>query len=191
MRIQESFNTIAAISKRELSGYFESPVAYVFLVIFLLLLGFFTFYVNRFFEIGQADLRSFFQWHPWVFMFLIPAVAMRLWAEERRLGTIELVLTLPVTIAEVTVGKFLAAWVFIGMFSVGRSIFKRGNYDVVSYPQPGHQFYSGGGHMPLFYFGRISAGHRSPDRMGTALARQYGFRLKFFNPFCLYCKGGT
>jgi len=115
MRIQESINNISAISKRELSGYFGSPVAYVFLVIFLLLLGFFTFNISHFFEIGQADLRSFFQWHPWIFMFLIPAVAMRLWAEERRLGTIELLLTLPVTITEVVLGKFLAAWVFIGI----------------------------------------------------------------------------
>ena len=81
----------------------------------LLLLGFFTFYISRFFEAGQADLRSFFQWHPWVFMFLIPAIAMKLWAEERRLGTIELVLTLPVTILDVILGKFVAAWLFIGI----------------------------------------------------------------------------
>lgn len=105
---------IKAIFKRELSGYFGSPVAYVFTVIFLLLLGFFTFYVSRFFEMGQADLRSFFQWHPWVFLLLVPALAMRLWSEERRLGTIELVLTLPVTVGEVIIGKFLAAWIFIG-----------------------------------------------------------------------------
>ena len=85
------------------------------IVIFLLLVGFFTFNVSSFFEVGQADLRAFFQWHPWMFMFLIPAVGMRLWAEERRLGTIELVLTLPVTIPEVILGKFFAAWVFIGV----------------------------------------------------------------------------
>jgi ABC-2 type transport system permease protein len=115
MRITESINTINTIMKRELSGYFGSPVAYVFIVIFLLLVGFFTFYISSFFEVGQADLQSFFQWHPWVFMFLIPAIAMRLWAEERRLGTIELVLTLPVSPAEVIMGKFLAAWIFIGI----------------------------------------------------------------------------
>ena len=103
---------ISAIFKRELSGYFGSPVAYVFIVIFLLLTGFFTFYIGHFFELGQADLRPFFQWHPWIFLFLIPAVAMRLWAEERRLGTIELILTLPVRMSEVIAGKFLAAWVF-------------------------------------------------------------------------------
>jgi ABC-2 type transport system permease protein len=114
MRIIESATNIKAILKRELSGYFGSPVAYVFIVIFLLLLGFFTFYISHFFEMGQADLRTFFSWHPWVFMLLIPALAMRLWAEERRLGTIELVLTLPVTVTEAILGKFLAAWIFIG-----------------------------------------------------------------------------
>ncbi|MBW1682234.1 MAG: ABC transporter permease subunit [Deltaproteobacteria bacterium] len=105
----------ASIIKRELDGYFQSPVAYVFIVIFLLLCGFFTFSVSRFFETGQADLRAFFEWHPWIFLFLVPAVAMRLWAEERRTGTIELVLTLPITLTEVIMGKFLAAWVFIGL----------------------------------------------------------------------------
>jgi ABC-2 type transport system permease protein len=114
MRIKESAINIKAIFKRELCGYFGSPVAYVFIVIFLLLLGFFTFYISHFFEMGQADLRSFFSWHPWVFMLLVPALAMRLWAEERRLGTIELVLTFPVTVTEAILGKFLAAWIFIG-----------------------------------------------------------------------------
>ena len=109
------FRNIHIIMKRELGGYFGSPVAYVFIVIFLLLTGFFTFYISHFFEAGQADLNVFFQWHPWLFMFLIPAVAMRLWAEERRLGTIELLLTLPVTVTEVILGKFLAAWIFIGI----------------------------------------------------------------------------
>ena len=108
------FRNIRTIMKRELAGYFGSPVAYVFIVIFLLLNGFFTFYISHFFENGQADLMPFFQWHPWLFMFLVPAVAMRLWAEERRLGTIELLLTLPVTVTEVILGKFLAAWCFIG-----------------------------------------------------------------------------
>lgn len=114
MRINEAAVNIKAIFKRELLGYFNAPVAYVFIVIFLLLLGFFTFYVSNFFEMGQADLRSFFSWHPWVYLLLTPALAMRLWAEERRLGTIELILTLPVSVADVIVGKFLAAWVFIG-----------------------------------------------------------------------------
>ena len=109
------FRNIRIIMKRELSGYFGSPVAYVFIVIFLLLTGFFTFYISKFFDAGQADLHGFFQWLPWLFMFLVPAVAMRLWSEERRLGTIELLLTLPVTITEVVMGKFLAAWCFIGI----------------------------------------------------------------------------
>lgn len=108
-------HTLRAIMKREFTGYFNSPVAYVFIVIFLLLTGFFTFYISLFFEAGQADLHGFFQWHPWLFMFLVPAVAMRLWAEERRQGTIELLLTFPVTIAEAVLGKFLAAWCFIGI----------------------------------------------------------------------------
>jgi ABC-2 type transport system permease protein len=110
-----SVNNISAIFKRELAGYFGSPVAYVFIVIFLMLLGFFTFYISRFFEAGQADLANFFEWHPWIFLFLIPAVAMRLWAEERRMGTIELILTFPITVGEAILGKFLAAWVFIGI----------------------------------------------------------------------------
>jgi ABC-2 type transport system permease protein len=103
------------IIKRELAGYFGSPVAYVFLVIFLVLCGFFTFYVSHFYEQEQADLRAFFEWHPWIFLFLVPAVGMRLWADERRTGTIELILTLPVTLPEVVVGKFIAAWLFIGL----------------------------------------------------------------------------
>ena len=115
MRIQESTNTVKAMFKRELAGYFISPVAYVFIVIFLMLIGFFTFYISRLFESGQADLRGFFEWHPWVFLFLIPAAAMRLWADERRLGTMELVLTLPVTTAEAILAKFLAAWIFLGI----------------------------------------------------------------------------
>lgn len=115
MRINQSVNNVRAIFKRELSSYFGTPVAYVFIVIFLLLIGFFTFYISNFFEMGQADLRGFFQWHAWVFLLLIPALAMKLWAEERRLGTIELILTLPVTVAEAVLGKFLATWVFIGV----------------------------------------------------------------------------
>lgn len=102
------------IIKRELAGYFGSPVAYVIIIIFLLLCGFFTFYVSRFYERGQADLQAFFQWHPWVFLFLVPSVAMRLWADERRTGTIELILTLPITTTEAILGKFLAAWFFLG-----------------------------------------------------------------------------
>ena len=103
------------ILKREFAAYFGSPVAYVFIVIFLLLSGFFTFMISQFYEAGQADLRGFFDWHPWIFLFLIPAVGMRLWAEERRTGTIELILTLPVSLTQLILGKFLAAWLFIGV----------------------------------------------------------------------------
>lgn len=100
------------ITRRELGGYFATPVAYVFLVIFLALAGAFTFYLGSFFERGQADLQSFFTFHPWLYLFLIPAIAMRLWSEERKTGTIELFLTLPISMAEAVLGKFLAAWAF-------------------------------------------------------------------------------
>jgi ABC-2 type transport system permease protein len=106
---------IKAIMKRELGGYFTSPIAYVFLVIFLLLTGFFTFTVGNFFERSEASLVSFFTWHPWLYLFLVPAVGMRLWSEERRLGTLELLLTLPVTAWQAIVGKFLASWVFLAL----------------------------------------------------------------------------
>ncbi|GBC63287.1 ABC transporter permease [Desulfonema ishimotonii] len=115
MNTQMMISQVRAIFKREISGYFGSSVAYVFIAIFLLLLGFFTFYVSQFYEAGQADLRAFFEWHPWIYMFLIPAVAMRLWAEERRMGTLELILTFPITVGEAIIGKFLAAWAFIGI----------------------------------------------------------------------------
>lgn len=103
---------IIVITKRELYGYFATPVAYVFLVIFLLLAGLFTFYLGSFYERGQADLSAFFDWHPWLYLFLIPAIAMRLWAEERKNGTIELLMTLPITLMQAVLGKFFAAWIF-------------------------------------------------------------------------------
>lgn len=108
-------NPILTLYKRELSSYFATPVAYVFIVIFLLLSGSFTFYLGGFYERGQADLEPFFQYHPWLYLFLVPAVAMRLWADERKSGTIELLLTLPVTMWQAVVAKFLAAWSFIGL----------------------------------------------------------------------------
>jgi len=110
-----AWSNIKAIVKRELGGYFTSPIAYVFLIIFLLLTGFFTFTVGSFFERGEASLVSFFTWHPWLYLFLVPAVGMRLWSEERRLGTIELLLTMPVTTWEALVGKFLASWLFLAL----------------------------------------------------------------------------
>lgn len=106
---------ILTIMKRELGGYFTSPIAYVFLVIFLLLTGFFTFTVGSFFERGEASLVSFFTWHPWLYLFLVPAAGMRLWSEERRLGTLELLLTMPVTAWQAIVGKFLASWLFLAL----------------------------------------------------------------------------
>jgi ABC-2 type transport system permease protein len=107
---------IKTITKRELGAYFSSPIAYVFIVIFLLLCGFFTFFVGGFFERQEASLvLPFFDWHPWFYLFLVPAVGMRLWAEERRVGTIELLLTMPITVWQAIVGKFLASWLFLGL----------------------------------------------------------------------------
>ncbi len=103
------------IVKRELGSYFSSPVAYVFLVIFLLLTGFFTFTAGQFFERGEASLGAFFGWHPWLYLVLVPAVGMRLWAEERRAGTLELLMTMPITPWQAIFGKFLASWIFIGI----------------------------------------------------------------------------
>jgi len=110
-----NIKTIKAIFKREFRAYFDSPVAYVFLVAFLVLIGFLTFGVAMFYERRQAVLMPFFLWHPWVYLLLVPAATMGLWAEERRTGTIELLLTLPVTLAEALIGKFLAAWAFIAI----------------------------------------------------------------------------
>jgi ABC-2 type transport system permease protein len=103
------------VFRRELAAYFATPLAYVFIVVFLVLAGSLTFFLGSFFDRGQADLQPFFTFHPWLYLFLIPAIAMRLWAEERKTGTIELFLTLPVTTAQAVLGKFLAAWAFCGI----------------------------------------------------------------------------
>lgn len=105
-------NIVKALFAREFKSYFATPVAYVFIVIFLVLMGTFTFYLGNFYERGQADLRPFFNFHPWLYLFLVPAISMRLWAEERRSGSIELLMTLPVTPGQAVLGKFLAAWAF-------------------------------------------------------------------------------
>jgi ABC-2 type transport system permease protein len=114
-RHSHALDNIITIAKREITGYFASPVAYVFIVIFLLLAGFFTFMVGKFFDRHEASLSSFFVWHPWLYLFLVPAVGMRLWSEERRLGTIELLLTMPVTAWQAIVGKFAASWAFLAL----------------------------------------------------------------------------
>jgi ABC-2 type transport system permease protein len=106
---------VLPIFKREFAAYFATPLAYVFIVIFLLAMGAFTFYVGRFFDNGVADLSVFFGYHPWLYLFLVPAIAMRLWAEERRTGTMELLLTLPVPLWATVTGKYLAAWAFIAV----------------------------------------------------------------------------
>lgn len=108
-------SAVASIFRRELRSYFATPVAYVFIVIFLMMSGALMFYIGGFFERGQADLQPFFTFHPWLYLFLVPAISMRLWAEERRSGTIELLLTLPVTVWQAVLGKFLAAWAFLAL----------------------------------------------------------------------------
>src|SRR5271156_2937301 len=105
-------SSIWPIFKREFLAYFSTPLAYVFIVIFLFVMGAFTFYIGRFYDNGSADLSVFFGYHPWLYLFLVPAIGMRLWAEERRTGTMELLLTLPVPLWATVVGKFLAAWAF-------------------------------------------------------------------------------
>lgn len=106
---------IRSIAGRELRSYFATPLAYVFIVIFLALTGLFTFYLGGFYERGQADLAPFFNFHPWLYLFLVPAIAMRLWAEERKSGSVELLMTLPVTLWQAVLAKFLAAWLFIAV----------------------------------------------------------------------------
>lgn len=106
---------IAVILRRELGSYFSTPLAYVFIFIFLVLSGVFTFYIGNFYDREQADLTPFFSFHPWLYLFLVPAISMRLWSEERKSGTIELLMTLPVTRFDAVMGKFLAAWLFAGL----------------------------------------------------------------------------
>src|SRR5450432_4149103 len=108
-------NKVLVVFRRELRSYFATPLAYVFIVIFLVLAAVFTFQVGGFLERNQADLQSFFRWHPWLYLVLIPAISMRLWAEERNSGSIELLMTLPLTLWQAVAGKFLAAWCFAGI----------------------------------------------------------------------------
>ena len=113
--MNRTVNAVSNVMRRELAGYFTTPVAWVFIVIFLVMAGAFTFYIGAFYDRGIADLDPFFTFHPWLYLFLVPAMAMRLWAEERRSGTIELLLTLPLTLWQAVLGKFLAAWLFVGL----------------------------------------------------------------------------
>ena len=110
--MHNNLNKTYIILDRELKGYFRTPLASIFLLVFLALSSGMTFFLGRFFERDQADLTAFFSWHPWLFLVLMPAIGMRLWAEERRSGTIELLITLPVTNTQLVVGKFLASWIF-------------------------------------------------------------------------------
>jgi len=113
--MRELLRTTAVITKREFLAYFSTPLAAVFLIVFVALTGAFTFYVGNFFQRGEADLSPFFAYHPWLYLLLVPAVAMRLWAEERKSGTIELLMTLPISPWAAVLGKFLAAWAFVGV----------------------------------------------------------------------------
>jgi ABC-2 type transport system permease protein len=127
-------NGLKAIYKRELTGYFATPVAYVFIAIFLLSCGAFTFFIGGLYESGNASLAPFFQWHPWLYLFLVPAVSMRLWAEERRSGTMEVLFTMPVPLWQLVLGKFFAAWMFTAIalcftFPIWTTISYLGNPD--------------------------------------------------------------
>lgn len=129
------FRMIGVIFKRELMSYFATPIAIIFLTVFLVLNGLFTFKLQNFFQQGQADLRGFFLWHTWLYLFIVPAISMRLWAEERLSGSIELLLTLPVTVAQAMIGKFLAAWAFLGLalvltFPIVLTVLYLGNPDM-------------------------------------------------------------
>ena len=106
---------LSTILSRELKSYFATPIAYVFIVIFLVLANVFTFYLGNFYERQQADLIPFFSFHPWLYLFLVPAISMRLWSEERKTGTLELLMTLPVSRLDIVLGKFIAAWLFTGL----------------------------------------------------------------------------
>ena len=108
-------NAVGALFRREFLAYFATPLAYIFLVIFLVLTGVFTFYLGGFYERSQADLEAFFTFHPWLYLFLVPAISMRTWAEERKSGTVELLLTLPISMWQAVTAKFLAAWSFIAI----------------------------------------------------------------------------
>lgn len=125
---------IKTLTKRELAGYFASPVAYVFIIIFLMLTGFFTFMVGNFFARNEASLAAFFLWHPWLYLFLVPAAGMRLWSEERRAGSLELLFTMPITVTQAIIAKFLAAWLFLGLvlvltFPIVITVIRLGNPD--------------------------------------------------------------
>ncbi|MBT0585754.1 ABC transporter permease subunit [Alteromonas oceanisediminis] len=106
---------VGTIFRREFASFFATPVAYVFITIFLVLSGVFSFFIGQLYERGQADLLPFFNFHPWLYLFLVPAIAMRSWSEERKSGTIELLMTLPVTTTQAVLGKFFAAWAVLGL----------------------------------------------------------------------------
>ncbi len=112
---RSALRNLRLIFAREFASYFTTPVAYVFLIVFLAMAGALTFYIGNFFDRNQADLEAFFTFHPWLYLFLIPAISMRLWAEERKSGTIELLLTMPISMADAVLGKFFAAWAFAGV----------------------------------------------------------------------------
>jgi len=114
-KVLANLKYVLPIFKREFASYFATPLAYVFIIIFLLTMGSFTFYVGHFYENGIADLSVFFAYHPWLYLFLVPAISMRLWADERRTGTMELLLTLPIPLWATVLGKYLAAWAFTGI----------------------------------------------------------------------------
>ena len=130
-----SIKNIKTLTLSEIAGYFVSPAAYVFVIIFLVMSGFFTFMMSNFFKAADASLGAFFYWHPWLYLILVPALAMHLWSDEKRLGTNELLFTLPVTLFECVISKFLAAWLFIALallltFPMIGTVFYLGHPDI-------------------------------------------------------------
>jgi hypothetical protein len=181
------FSPIKTVAKRELSGYFASPVAFVFIVIFLLLAGFFTFMVAGFFERGEANLTSFFAWHPWLYLFLVPAVGMRMWSEERRLGTIELLLTMPVAPWQAILGKFLASWAVVALaLLLTLPVVFTVNY--LGNPDNGVIF-AGRRAVVVSDSGGLSAGYESARAMGESLARGWDCCLQRDDPFRKHSEG--
>ena len=127
-------NNLFVITSGEAKGYLVSPASYVFFIIFLVLSGFFTFMVSNFFQAGEASLRPFFFWHPLLYLVLVPSIGMHLWADERRMGTVELVFTMPITVFEAVIGKYVAAWLVVAMalamtFPMVITVYKLGSPD--------------------------------------------------------------
>ena len=207
-----AMRNVVLIAKRELKSYFATPVAFVFIVIFLALTGAFAFFMGGFFSRGQADLEPFFAYHPWLYLLFIPAISMRLWAEERKTGTIENLMTLPISTSEAVVGKFLAAWLFSGIshahfpdlghgerarrtrqwchhrelcwqFVDGRWISGHRLLSVCGHKEPGDSVYRGGDGLFPLHDERCRSRAEFLPRVGTGYPRRHDRVLQFPHAF--------